>query len=254
MAENFIIIVARNNLHLTKQAVASALAQDIDCDVFVFNNASTDGSVWWLKTKPIAVVSSDKQLSLAECWNRSLRVAWQTNHKHALVLNNDVVIRPDTYRMLLAHGGPFVTCVSVDSEDRLGAPGDRTIEELKARQRLHPDFSCFLIHKEVTETIGKFDEECYPAYLEDCFAHVAMWRRGIHAVCIDLPFLHYGASTVKNCDLGERARIERGAAKNKMRFKLAYGCVPGTPEYEALFDEEYFGVDSLTPQASLIGD
>lgn len=229
-----VIIVSRNNLHLTKKAIASALAQDMDCSVVLVDNASTDGTIQWAATKPIAKVSFWSQKSLAFCWNFALDVVFK-RESHALVLNNDVEIRPDAYRMLLAHGGPFVTCVSVDSVDQMGTLGDRGIETLRNNERPNPDFSAFLIRKEVPQQAGWFNEDCYPAYVEDCFAHVAMHRAGIKAVCIDLPFLHHGAGTIKHADPAEKLAIQRGADANRQRFKQKYGCLPGSKEYEDLF-------------------
>src|SRR5690348_14774835 len=95
-----ILIITRNSLHLTKLAVKSALAQDVPCDVFVIDNCSLDGTRDWLKTKPVAVAHYSVQKSLAFCWNRGLQTFWKIGARQVLVINNDVVLRPDTYRML----------------------------------------------------------------------------------------------------------------------------------------------------------
>src|ERR1041385_6346689 len=240
----WVTIVTLNNLHLTKRAIASVLAQDTPVDLLVIDNKSNDGTIGWLRTqRGITVIYLPERQSLASCWNLALQCAWQAGRHEALCVNNDVIIRPDTYRMLLSHGGPFVTCVSVDKEEQLGSPGDRKIEDLRPG-RPHPDFSCWLMRKEVTNAIGYFPEDYYPAFYEDNFYHVTMHRAGIRACCIDLPILHLGSSTVKNASSRERARIQRGAAANKERFFKQFGCVPGTPEYEALFDESKFGMNS----------
>ncbi len=237
----FIILVARNNLHLTKKAVASALAQDTPCDVLLIDNASSDGTAQWAATKHLCRISLATQISLAECWNIGLQCAWLAGRGHALVLNNDVEIRVDAYRLLLAHGGPFVTCVSVDTRERMGTENDRGAADFVPRE--HPDFSSFLIRKEVTERVGWFDEDCFPAYTEDSRYHVSMWRHGIRAVCIDVPFLHHGASTLKYCDPAEASKIRRGADRNREKFKQMYGCYPGEqPGYGALFSEASFGM------------
>lgn len=230
-----IVIIARNNLALTKRAVNSALLQDVPVEVVVVDNASTDSTAAWLRTKPVATISTNEQWALAKCWNVALQALWKAGWEEACVINNDVLLRSDTVRLLSAHGSAFVTCVSVDSEDQLGVAGDRKIEDLHGTEREHPDYSCWLIRKSVTDRGIWFNEECWPGYVEDSFHHKAMHDAGIRALCISLPFLHYGASTVKQAEPGEAARIRRGADANRERFRLKYGCLPGSKQYEALF-------------------
>lgn len=241
-----IIIVARNGIALTKNAVRSALQQDVLTGVMVIDNCSSDGTSQWLRAKAkteerLSYVTPSDQWSLAECWNTALRSFWEVGCDRALVINNDVVLRSDTVRMLDAHGGPFVTCVSVDDMARLGTPGDRNIDDLRANEREHPDYSAWFIRKEVTDKNIWFDEDCYPAYCEDSFHHVAMHQAGIRAVCIDLPFYHYAAGTLKNADPRDARIIRQGADRNRERFKARYGCYPGGPGYEELFSAETFG-------------
>jgi GT2 family glycosyltransferase len=224
-----IITVARNNLHLTKKAVASALAQDTPTDVLVVDNDSDDGTGAWLcsKAKVYACFMTRWQ-SLAYCWNHALTMAFR-EYSEVLVINNDVELRPDTYNILKKCGhGSFVTGISV----RTAGEMDKYVVEAASP---HPDFSCFMIHKECWEKVGKFDEGYFPAYVEDCDYHVRMHRAGIRAVAIDLPFLHHGSGTLKSCSNRERIIIEQGAERNRERFKEKYGCYPGTPEYQQLF-------------------
>jgi len=234
-----IVLVTRNNLHLTKLAVKSALAQDMECDVWVVDNASSDGTRHWLNAKHgIWHTSFMDQQSLAYCWNHALINVFRPRalgRGHALVCNNDIELRPDAYRLLLAHGGPFVTCVSVGSRDQVNYPSPPTGEQP------HPDMSCFLIRKEVVDTVGYFDEEYYPAYSEDLDMHVRMHRAGIRAVSIDLPVYHERSSTLKSASESEKIQIERGAERGRDRFKQKWGCRPMTPEYDALFDPREFG-------------
>lgn len=235
-----IVFVSRNGLHLTRKAVRSAEEQDVPVSVLLVDNASTDGTPQWAAAHqgpvPFAVMALSRQLSLAACWNRALRALWKMGHTHALVCNNDIEIRPDTYRLLELQGGPFVTCVSVDSADRLVYPESETDALARlANPRPHPDFSCFLIRKSVTDAGCWFDERCWPAYVEDCFMHIQMHREGIKAVCVDVPFLHHGAKTLGAADAAEQHKIRVGADVNRALFKREYGCVPGTPEYERLF-------------------
>ena len=229
-----IVIVHRANPALTKRALKSALLQDVEADVMLVDNFSADGP-YRVDGTQVSTLYTLEQWSLSECWNRALSVMWRAGKKACLVVNNDVVLRKDTLRLLVEHGGPFVTCVSVDDEARMGEYCDRDVEQLKATERPHPDFSCWLIHKEVTDKGLWFDEEMFPAYCEDSDFHVKMHRAGVHAVCVDLPFYHYGSGTLKSSDEAEAARIRRGADKNRERFRAKYGCLPGSAEYNGLF-------------------
>lgn len=230
-----VVIVSRNTLALTKNAVRSVFSQNVPVMLMAIDNASTDGTADWLKTKTAATIFTGDQWSLARCWNLALRALWMCGFDRALVINSDVELRPDTVQMLTNHGGSFVTCVSVDDRERLGAAGDRDITALRDGERPHPDFSCFLIRREVTDKGIWFNEDCYPAYVEDSFFHVAMHDAGIDAVCIDLPFYHEGAATLKQCSDGEAARIRRGADRNRELFRKRYGCLPGSDGYGRLF-------------------
>lgn len=233
-----ILIVSRNNLHLTKRAVASAVDQDSPCNVMVIDNASNDGTREWLRTKKVTGVNLTERQSLSACWNMGLKALWCNSYSPVLVLNNDVEIRTDTYSVLrkFLYTDPhakFVTGVSVRTYLEMEKPIE--IGDVMDRASPHPDFSCFMIDKGVYSTVGEFDEQFYPAFYEDNDYHVRMHRAEIEAVSIPLPFLHHGSQTLANAHPMEAAFIRNGAANCKDYFKSKYGCVPSTPEYDALF-------------------
>jgi GT2 family glycosyltransferase len=201
----------------------------------VIDNASSGGTQQWLGTKTVATVLHTQQISLSACWNQGLKAFWSIGSREVLVINNDVVLRPDTYRLLVSCQEPFITGVSVDKESQLGNVGDRSPQELMTGAREHPDFSCFMINKWVTDRGLWFDTDYFPAFYEDNAFHVEMHRKGIKALCVNVPFLHLGSQTIKTASMGEREAIMRGAELNKAKFRRKYGCVPGTREYAALF-------------------
>jgi GT2 family glycosyltransferase len=233
-----VVIVARNSLGLTKLAVKSVLAQDTPVDLLVVDNASTDGTGAWLRSKHFTFMFTDEQWSLARCWNNALRTLWYAGHDRALVVNNDVELVTFMVKYLSAYMEhqelKFVTGIGVDHPQQIKKNETEALD-WSYHIRPHPDFSCFMIHKDVTDKIGFFDEEFFPAYCEDSDYHVRMYRAGIKAVSVELPFLHHGASTLKNASLAEQNKIRRGADRNRERFRQKYGCLPGSDEYQELF-------------------
>jgi hypothetical protein len=68
---------------------------------------------------------------------------------YALVINHDVILRPDCYEELLGCRHGFITGVSTDDKSKLSGELSEWM-----RPRPHPDFSCFLIWKDVYEKVG----------------------------------------------------------------------------------------------------
>jgi len=238
--DNWVLIPAHNNSDLLQACLISVLNQTIPCRIFSINNGSVDNIpnvLAGLGNKHI-VVNAYPQLGVAGAWNYGLGYLFRELHKRefsevptkVLVINQDVILRPDTYEILNDEGGEFVTAVSVGRTEQLNA-----YIGSKERRRPHPDFSCFRITRKCYETVGPFDEAFYPAWFEDNDYHIRMGRAGIEAYCIDLPFYHYAGGTIK------RAR-EQGVAElydiafraNQERFYNKWGVLPGTKEYEKL--------------------
>ena len=237
---SWIICIARNNLHLTKRALETFLAQDIgDVRVLLIDNASTDGTRAWMSTLHDRVYSVhfSRQRSVAACWNWAFAWVFTNQPDYALVANNDVELRPETYRLLRDDGGPFVTAVGVGSSEQMA-------EDLEPQnKRPRPDFSCFLIRQDTYLRTGGFDEGYEIAMAEDCDLHVRMHRKGIRAYCIGVPFYHVASATIKNADPEEQKRIAEQAEKNRNRFFKTYGQRIGTEGYDLLFTEASFGIE-----------
>lgn len=235
-------MIARNNLALTKRAVASVLAQDIgDVRLMLIDNMSTDGTAEWMCSQRDEYrLHFAMQQSVATCWNIGLDWLFSHGAEHVLVANNDVELRPETMRLLVADGGQFVTAVGVNTREQMG---NASLEP--KNKRPHPDFSCFLIRKECFERVGGFDERYEIAFGEDCDMHVRLHRASIDAHCIGVPFYHVGSATVKNSDPREKERIGKQADLNRELFYRTYGQRIGTPGYDLLFSPETFGCDNV---------
>ena len=234
---NPILCPLRNGLALTKAALVSFLVQDIgDVSVLFCDNASSDGTGQWLaslRDPRVSVMSNVQPMSVAQSWNAMLRWTFKQGAEYALVVNNDVVLRPDTYRHLVSDGGMFVSAVGCDDPKCVEPPYDDPVPQLK---RPNPDYSCYLIMRECWERVP-FDEDCDIGFFEDNIHHVALHQAGIKAWCIGVPFYHVGSGTVKNSSLLDLRSIRKAADRNREYFFSKYRCYPGTSEYESLFTE-----------------
>jgi len=231
-------MVAHNLSHMTMKAVVSALRQDIgDVRVFLVNQGSTDGLAQAADALYPDVVTTHHYPplpSLAAAWNLGLSHLLEGDGGKVLVINNDVELIPETYRLLLADGGGFVTAVGVTPTAE--KPFDPTVGDL-SKSRPHPDFSCMLIRRWVYEKVGPFDERYLTAFCEDANYHIRMHRAGVDAKCIDIPFLHHASATINSLPVWEKERVMKQANKNRALFKREYGCEVGSPQYYALFSE-----------------
>jgi len=262
---NPILCPVRNNLALNREAVRTFLAQDIgNVEVLIIDNDSQDGTAQWLWSQPVQTVTFRPGKSVAASWNFGLRHFFgNLRAEYVLVVNNDVELRPDTYRHLVNDGGLFVTAVGTRDRAKIApitlaqVPG--TLHSIHqppdpARKRHHPDFSTYLIRRECWERVGPFDECFVGGYCEDASYDARMYRAGIKAYCLDLPFLHYGAQTLANADQVEAAAIRYNADKNRKLFKEMYGVEVGSAGYYSLFGDWKNGPPSAevaeVPQAA----
>lgn len=207
--------------------------QSIPCRVFSINNGSADNIPQVLAGlgNEHIVVNAYPQLGVAGAWNYGLQYLFSTGVESVLVLNQDIVLRPDTYGTLNNEPGEFVTAVSTNNRQTLAVNSTQQ----NRSKRPHPDFSCFRITRSCYQQIGPFDEGFYPAWFEDNDYHLRMAAGGIEAYCIDLPFYHYAGGTIKRArEQGIADPYDVAFRANRERFYKKWGVLPGTKEYENL--------------------
>lgn len=237
---NPVLILTRNCLKLTKLCVESALSQDVETQVLIFDNGSTDGTLEWAKErlpKDSPIANSPMNLGVSHGWNFGLSLVFSRGASHCLVVNNDTVLPPWFYSELLAHEAPFVTGVSVGSMDEIsGRPPRKELIE-------SPDFSAFLIRRECWEKVGPFDESMVN-YASDLDYHIRAWRKGVHLMNAGVPFYHERSSTLNNASQKDRRMIELQAEADRATLEEKWGCRAWDASYEAMFDLSIFGVDA----------
>lgn len=229
---NLILMPVVCGVEMTKRTVESCFRQGVEGGVTVLavDNGSRDGVGNYLRSLngQIILQTYNWPRSLSWVWNNTLQWAFERLRlDHVLVVNNDVVLRPDTYRLLLADGGDFVTGVSTDDVEV-------TYHIAPERRRPHPCFSCFLIRRSVWERVGAFDEGFW-AWANDLDYHLRMEEKGIEAYTIGVPFYHIGSGTLKNVPDEARENLHKLATQDREFFKRKWGCEVGSDEYYARF-------------------
>lgn len=228
---NPVLMLCRNSLALTIKAMESVLNQDIEVTPYIIDNDSTDGTAEWLKGVNTVVRSLrfTPAKGVSASWNFGLSYLFDVAQcDHVLVVNNDVQLRPDTYRELIDARADFVTAVGV------GDPAQLEWDHVH-RMRPHPDFSCFLIDKSVWRTVGQFDESMVH-YASDADYHLRMHQAGIKAYTNGIPFYHYASGTLKTATETERQQIHWQADRDRETFERKWGVKIGSPDYYAMFD------------------
>lgn len=230
---NWIVVLAYESCHLTRDCIDSLLAQDIKggVSVLAINNGSSDNTLQVLAgyDSRVRVVSFPKNIGVSKAWNYGLRTLFgKEQAPYVFVVNNDTRHRPDAYRLLVADGGLFVTCVGTSSGAQF--PGGPP----KCSRRDHPDFSAFLIRRTCWDQVGPFDERFF-SWCNDGSYHLRMHKQGIRAVCLDVPFFHVASGTIKNADERERTLLMALADRDRSVFRDIWGCEMGSPEYYSMF-------------------
>lgn len=248
MKTNWVVMPVHAGTEMTRAAVESVLAQDIPTKLFIVNNGATDGVQNYLFSLPsrhATVIHYMPQKGVSYAWNRALEYCFGEGAEAVLVVNNDIVLRPDSYRLLLEAGGEFVTCVGssdphcVDpiTTNITGTPPQLVpvyAQPNPGANRPHPDFSAYLMRRSVWEGIGKFDESMV-IYVQDGDYHLRMHRAGIYAYCIDLPFYHRASGTLKELIAPEQAVILNQAERDRAAFEHKHGFRMGSDAYYEQF-------------------
>ncbi len=227
---NPVLMLTHNNLALTMRAAASVMRQTVSTHLYVIDNGSTDGTQDCIYTGSTTLLRNNAfNDGVSRGWNEGLKFLFtDMGLDYALVVNNDTVLPVWFYEQLLAYDKPFISGVSVDKMEQIAQPAP--MGELHP----HPDFSAYLIKREVWDTVGGFDETM-KHYASDNDFHVRAQRAGVTLWKANVPFYHERSSTINLASPEEKAEIEAQANKDRARFFEKWGCMPWGPGYDALF-------------------
>jgi GT2 family glycosyltransferase len=184
----YVVILNWNLKEDTAECIASLLCSRYpSCDILVVDNASTDGSIDFLRSRfpQIWILGNKTNLGYAGGTNRGIQYAMDRGAAYILLLNNDTVVADDMIQTLVAAveadptigvAGPAV--LYYGSPDRLWYLGHKESRWLPVPRPLRPNSSTgplevdylsgcgMLVRRTLFRTVGLLDER-YFMYYED---------------------------------------------------------------------------------------
>ncbi len=227
-----IVIVNYNVKYYLEQCLLSVrkATEGMECEVFVVDNHSHDGSVEYISARfpEVCLISSNHNLGFSRANNVAIR---QSSGDYVLLLNPDTIVAEDTIREVLAFadahpkaGGIGVRMLRTDGvmalESRRGLPTPMTsfykMSGLCARYPQSRRFgryylsylptdtpvqievvsgAFFMLRREAIDAVGMLDED-YFMYGEDIDLSYRLLKGGFENWYVPAPILHYkGEST-----------------------------------------------------------
>ena len=220
--ELYVGMLTHNCVKYTQQTMSSFNTKHAHNWIIV-DNASTDGTVQLLKdlekSPDLTIIRNPSNLGVAKGWNQILRLALKDPEcKYIFVINNDIILEPDTLDTLLdfvkAHP-EYLIVSGLNTRDFKKKPGH--IGENCC------DFACYLITRACVEKVGFFDENFIIAYFEDNDYHTRVQKAGIKSCVVSYAgFYHVGSRTIHEGGI----KVSEFFSRNQVYFKKKWGFLP----------------------------
>jgi GT2 family glycosyltransferase len=239
MTHHAVALTCYDQLHLTKQTLASITTQDIGpLEIWIVNNGSTDGTREWLEdfkefvaeSHRVHLVHHQENQSPIAVANQLLAQIFAAGHDKVLGVPNDVVLPPNFYR--LADMWPRgIVCGTVTSE--------REFPKVDIARAVleHTPMAVAIIRRWAWDALiakdGYFMDERFWMYASDCDFALRLAACGIRGVQLDLQYWHYSSATLKLALPDVRRRMEREADADRQKFADKWGFKVDDLEYGA---------------------
>lgn len=247
---NPICMITYNNLELTKLAVESALAQDVDGGVWmtIVNNGSTDGTRGWLDeafgaSENVDVIHRQINTPVVQIANDILKELFR-DHLYVLGIPNDVILHPSTYREFLKWPRGIVTGSEIRNRLEYETYISNPLPPTHAISENTP-MAVMLTRKWAWDALiakdGYFFDERFTHYASDCDLALRISSCGIRGVQLSAPYFHVGSATHRLPEIHAQscrvADMDRAKFVEKWGFRvdsLEYGQLPADPNFTGI--------------------
>lgn len=177
-------------------------------------------SLWGEEYTPLVVSNWVDNIGVSRAWNEILRTAILHNYDLVLIVNDDVVFRPSSFKSLVAswddrpQDAIMVTGCTDPEVDMGFAPA--------------PDYSCFMVDPlNYVRQIGWFDENFTPAYFEDNDSHYRIKVAGYEAYRFNGATIMHKGSQTQNANPNTPIVTPPMFEKNRAYYVEKWGGRPG---------------------------
>ncbi len=172
--------------------------------------------------------------SVAATWNQGLALGLDAEADKFLVLNNDIVLKPNCPDRLLSFAGEHPEFILVSGQP-YHEPATLASAPESEEWNLGADYSCFLTGPSLVEEVGPFDENFRPAYFEDMDMHRRIFMSGRRTASFGgARFYHHTARTTAS-DPDLRAAGNANFARNLAYYTRKWGGPPREEKFTRPF-------------------
>lgn len=176
-------------------------------------------------SRVLVIDNTIRNCALSKNWNFAMdTLLWDEAYDAVIIMNDDVVLRPDTGRLLawgilqgqflnksldgrvgghesyLPDGFPEILLLSArhasPSDACTDVPDWDLLNNAKPIWQPGPDFSCFCVSRRLGQVVGRFDENFNPAYFEDNDTHRRIKLAGYEGGAL-APYWHFRSGSFR---------------------------------------------------------
>jgi N-acetylglucosaminyl-diphospho-decaprenol L-rhamnosyltransferase len=199
-----VIIPTINQLELTKLCVESVFknTRDIEHELVVVDNASTDNTVDYLKEKGIFYLANRENLGVAKAWNQGIKAS---KGEYVCIINNDIVASAGWLSALVEFYEKHTDAGIVSPGTRWGGldydfDGYAAGYTRKMKDVTKDGYAgwCMLIKRDRFAKTGYFCEDYRVGTFEDTDFYLSLKKAGYASYITGCAFVHhFGSRTLK---------------------------------------------------------